>query len=136
MWREILSRARNPRETKIAIIQTIVTNFNFHQHLIHNFHLISHVIQLKITAIMLGLIFFKLSIDQAGVQNINGLLFILCVNSTFTSTFPAINSILPLVPLFLRENKSGMYRVINFYFSKFLVDVSSLRSCFLLILDF
>ena len=99
IWREALSRARNPRETKIALIQSIVVS------------------------LILGLIYFKLDLDQNGVQNINGVLFILCVNSSFSSIFPVLNGLLPIVPLFLRENKSGMYTVFNFFLSRFLVDI-------------
>ena len=99
IWREALSRARNPRETKIALIQSIVI------------------------AVILGLIYFKLDLDQPGVQNINGVLFILCVNSSFSSIFPILNGLLPIVPLFLRENKNGMYTVFNFFFSRSLVDI-------------
>ncbi len=99
IWRESISRARNPRETKIALTQSIII------------------------AVLLGLIYFKTDLDQPGVQNINGILFIICVNSSFSSVFPILNSLLPVIPLFLRENKKGMYTVFNFFFARFLVDI-------------
>jgi len=102
MWRDGLSSIRNPLETKILISQTVVI------------------------ALMFGLIYLNLKVDQEGIQNINGVIFLLVTNSSFSNMFPVLNSFTPMVPLFLRENKNGMYRVINFYLSKFLIDVCPL----------
>jgi len=79
-----------------------------------------------VIALMFGLIYLNLKVDQEGIQNINGVIFLLVTNSSFSNMFPVLNSFTPMVPLFLRENKNGMYRVINFYLSKFLIDVCPL----------
>ncbi len=106
MWRDGISTVRNPLETKILISQTVVI------------------------ALLFGLIYLNLKVDQEGIQNINGVIFLLVTNSSFSNMFPVLNSFTPMIPLFLRENKNGMYRVVNFYLSKFLIDVISLNQCF------
>lgn len=101
-WRDTLSSLRNPIETRITFIQT------------------------SVIALMFGLIYFQLDLDQLGIQNINGVLFLLLLNSSFSNLFPVLNSFLPLVTLLLRENKNGMYRVISFFLSRSLVDLPKL----------
>lgn len=73
---------------------------------------------------MFGIIYFQLNLDQAGVQDINGVLFLLTTNTSFANMFPVLNAFVPMITLILRENKSGMYRIINLVISKFLVDVA------------
>ena len=99
LWRASLGSARNPMETKITVIQTIFI------------------------AIVFGLIFLRQKIDQSGVQNINGVLFLFITNNSFSNMFPVINSFPPEIPIFLREHQAGMYRVINYYFSKVISEV-------------
>lgn len=99
MWRDGLASYRDQRETKISIVQTIAF------------------------AVLFGLIYLRLKLDQTGVQNINGVLFLMLVNCTFSNLFPVLNTLPAMIPIFMREHKNGMYRVINFYMSKFLVDV-------------
>ncbi len=101
MWRNAISSSRDPRETRINLVQTIAF------------------------AVLFGLIYFRLVCDQTGVQNINGVLFLLVTNTTFSNLFPVLTSFPFLIPIFLREHKNGMYNVFNFYMSKTLVDVSS-----------
>jgi hypothetical protein len=48
-------------------------------------------ILLKFIAIILGLIFLQLSNDQQGIQNKNGLLFLLITNASFSNMFVVIN---------------------------------------------
>lgn len=73
---------------------------------------------------MFGIIYFQLNLDQAGVQDINGVLFLLTTNTSFANMFPVLNAFVPMITLIMRENKSGMYRIINLVISKFLVDVT------------
>ncbi len=102
MWRNAVSSSRDPRETRINLVQTIAF------------------------AVLFGLIYFRLVCDQTGVQNINGVLFLLVTNTTFSNLFPVLTSFPFLIPIFLREHKNGMYNVFNFYMSKTIVDVGSL----------
>lgn len=62
------------------------------------------------------------------------------VNTTFSNIFPILNTLPAMIPIFLREHKNGMYRVINFYMSKFLIDVrfvfNSFEVSYLITIDF
>ena len=42
-------------------------------------------------AVILGLIYLNIQFNQAGVQNINGVLFILLTNTSFTNMFAVVN---------------------------------------------
>ena len=99
LWRSFLGSSRNPLETKISLIQTVVI------------------------AVLFGLIYLRLKVDQDGVQNINGVLFLLITNQSFSNLFPVINSFPAEIPIFLREHHAGMYRVINYYMSKVISEV-------------
>ena len=74
-------------------------------------------------AIVFGLIYLRQEYDQAGVQNINGVIFLVITNMTFGNLFPVLNSLPVQIPIFLREHKGGMYRTINFYIAKFINEV-------------
>ena len=49
------------------------------------------VILLQIIALILGIIYFGQKNDQAGVMNINGALFLLITNMTFSNMFAVVN---------------------------------------------
>jgi len=72
---------------------------------------------------LLGLIFLRLTYDQTGIQNMNGILFLLLTNTSFSNMFPVINAFTVEIPIFIREHQNGMYSVFSYYLSKFLVDV-------------
>jgi Na+/H+-dicarboxylate symporter len=99
IWRSFISSLRNPNETRIMVLQTIFI------------------------AIMFGLIFLRIELNQKGVQNINGVLFLLITNASFGNLFGVINTFPTEIPIFLREEKNRMYRVINYYLSKFIIEV-------------
>ena len=46
---------------------------------------------LQIIALILGIIYFGQKNDQAGVMNINGALFLLITNMTFSNMFAVVN---------------------------------------------
>ena len=94
-------------------------------------------------SLLFGSIFFQILLDQKGIQNINGLLFLFITNTSFSNMFPVVNvSVLVFIiiilmfnkiflktfpaeiPLFLREHHNGMYRVFPYYLSKLIIDVS------------
>lgn len=99
LWRSALSTSRSPIETRILAIQTIFI------------------------AIMFGLIYLRSKLDQQGVQNINGVLFLLITNSSFSNIFGVVNSFPNEIPIFLREHSNAMYRVFYYYFAKSLVEL-------------
>lgn len=100
VWRSFTSSSRNPMETRIMIIQTLFI------------------------AIMFGLIFLQIELDQIGVQNINGVLFLLLTNSSFSNIFGVVNTFPAEIPIFIREHGNSMYRIVNYYLSKFIIEVN------------
>jgi hypothetical protein len=42
-------------------------------------------------AVMYGLIYFRLEVNQEGIQNINGVLFMFLINSTFGVLYTVVN---------------------------------------------
>lgn len=42
-------------------------------------------------SIMYGLIYFRLEVNQEGIQNINGVLFMFLINSTFGVLYTVVN---------------------------------------------
>jgi len=45
----------------------------------------------QVLSLMLGLIYLQLDTDQQGVQNINGVLFLMLTNMTFSNVFGVLN---------------------------------------------
>jgi ABC-type multidrug transport system permease subunit len=99
MWRSSISMLRSPMETRIQAVQTLVLGIVF------------------------GLIYLRTTLDQRGVQNINGVLFLLITNASFSNLFGVINTFPAEIPIFLREHNNAMYRVINYYLAKSLVEI-------------
>ena len=64
---------------------------------------------MQIIALLFGLIYLRLNYDQEGVQDINGVLFLLITNSSFSNLFSVVNTFPAQVPIFLREHKNRMY---------------------------
>lgn len=72
---------------------------------------------------MLGFTFFRLSNDQTGIQNINGVLFLFLTNTSFSNMFSVINSFTSDIPILIKENQDGLYSVLAYFLSKICVDV-------------
>lgn len=66
-WRNGIISARNPMAFRVQIFQSIFI------------------------ALMFGLIYFQLTLNQKGVQNISGVLFLCLTNSSFSSMFAVVN---------------------------------------------
>lgn len=45
----------------------------------------------QFVAVILGLIYLRIKYDQRGVMNINGAIFLLITNASFTSLFAVVN---------------------------------------------
>jgi hypothetical protein len=99
LWRAGKATLRNPLETKIMAIQSVFI------------------------AIMFGLIYLQLKINQENIQNINSVLFLIITNSSFSNLFGVLNSFPAEIPIFMREHKNRMYRTLNYYLAKTLIDV-------------
>merc|ERR1719433_1464505 len=70
-------------------------------------------------ALMLGVIYLgQDSNTRAGVMNINGAMFLLLTNMTFSNMFAVVNVFCMELPIFLREHFNGMYRTDVYYICK------------------
>ncbi|XP_046580538.1 protein white-like [Haliotis rubra] len=76
------------------------------------------VLQTLLIALVFGLIYLKQEYNQEGVMNINGALFLLITNASFSSMFSVINSFPIELEIFMREYGSGLYRVDVYFLSK------------------
>ncbi|KAL4222302.1 ATPase [Mactra antiquata] len=81
--------------------------------------------QTIVLALMLSLIYLQLDLDQPGVMNVNGVLFLVLTNVTFSSVFGVLNSFPLETPIFLREYGIGLYRVDVYFMSKCLAELPS-----------
>ncbi|WAQ93839.1 WHITE-like protein [Mya arenaria] len=70
------------------------------------------VAQTLMLGLILGVIYLQLDINQEGVMNINGVLFLLLTNMTFSNVFGVLKSFPLEMPIFLREYGIGLYRYI------------------------
>ncbi|XP_025202813.1 protein white [Melanaphis sacchari] len=98
-WRSWLSIKKEPALTKIRIIQTLLV------------------------AALISFIFYNQHLDQDGVMNINGALFMCISNMTFQNVLAVINVFCSELPVFMREHHSGMYRTDVYFLSKTLAEV-------------
>ena len=97
MWRDSIGILRDPKLSQIKIVQSIIL------------------------ALLFGVIYFNNPLDQPGIMNINGALFLVVVNLSFGNIFPVINVFCEEMPIFLREHFNGMYRVDVYFITKQLV---------------
>lgn len=67
LWRSFLSNIREPMITRIKFSQTLTV------------------------ALLLGIVYWRQQLDQKGIMNINGAIFILIINLTFMNVFSVIN---------------------------------------------
>ncbi|KAI8917028.1 ABC-2 type transporter-domain-containing protein [Powellomyces hirtus] len=71
-----------------------------------------------ILCLLIGFVFFRITRDQAGVQNRQGVLFFICINQTFSFLMPII-TVFPLERrIIVRERASGSYRTSAAYLAK------------------
>ncbi|XP_071555075.1 protein white-like isoform X1 [Temnothorax nylanderi] len=98
LWRSWLSVIKEPILIKVRLLQTIMVS------------------------LLIGVIYFGQQIDQDGVMNINGALFIFLTNMTFQNVFAVINVFCAELPIFLREHKNGMYRTDVYFICKTLAE--------------
>lgn len=61
-------------------------------------------------ALILGVVYLDQDVNQQGVMNINGALFLILTNMTFQNMFGVVNVFCVELPIFLREHFNGMYR--------------------------
>ena len=74
--------------------------------------------QAVILALILGVVYLQQDLDQKGIQNINGALFVLLTNLSFGNIFAVVNIFCSELPIFKREHYGGMYRVDTYFIAK------------------
>lgn len=99
VWRSWISTLKEPLLIKVRLIQTVMI------------------------AILIGLIFFQQKMNQEGVMNINGALFLFLTNMTFQNVFSVINVFCGELPVFLRESRSHLYRPDTFFLGKTIAEL-------------
>jgi len=93
-WRSLVDSYRNPAIHTLRILQKILI------------------------ALVIGVCFANVQLNQTGIQNIQGVLFVFITENTFPSMYGVLNIFPQELPLFLREYKNGIYRCDAYYFSK------------------
>ncbi|CAF0819089.1 unnamed protein product [Brachionus calyciflorus] len=99
LWREIIVNIRSPVALRVQLIQSIFI------------------------ALLFGIIYFQLKINQKGIQNITSLLFLCESNNSFGSIFAVLNTFPAEIPIFIREHQNRMYRVVSYFLSKVFIDL-------------
>ncbi|XP_058064538.1 protein white [Anopheles bellator] len=99
LWRSWLSVLKDPMLVKVRLLQTAMV------------------------ATLIGSIYFGQVLDQDGVMNINGSLFLFLTNMTFQNVFAVINVFSAELPVFLREKHSRLYRVDTYFMGKTIAEL-------------
>eukprot|EP00456_Euglypha_rotunda_P052471 TRINITY_DN4227_c1_g1_i14.p1 TRINITY_DN4227_c1_g1~~TRINITY_DN4227_c1_g1_i14.p1 ORF type:complete len:719 (+),score=105.36 TRINITY_DN4227_c1_g1_i14:239-2158(+) len=79
--------------------------------------------QTIILALIFGLIYLQLDDDQRGVQNRQGSLFFVVVQGVFGATMGVLTVFANEKAVFLREYRSGLYKLPAYFFSRTLVEL-------------
>ncbi|OXU28894.1 hypothetical protein TSAR_016626 [Trichomalopsis sarcophagae] len=98
LWRSWLSVIKEPILIKVRLLQTIMVS------------------------LLIGIIYLNQKLDQDGVMNINGALFIFLTNMTFQNVFAVIHVFCSELPIFLREHANGMYRTEIYFICKTMAE--------------
>ncbi|GIY38002.1 protein white [Caerostris extrusa] len=98
LWRSWISLIRDPMLIKVRFIQSVVI------------------------ALLLGLVFYNQTYNQEGIMNINGAIFIILMNNSFSNMFSVINAFTVEQHIFLREHWNGMYRTDIYFWCKTIAE--------------
>ncbi|XP_054160395.1 protein white-like [Oppia nitens] len=73
--------------------------------------------------IVMGLIYLHLELNQKGIRNINGALWMLLMYLNLQSLFGTVNTFCKEVPIFHREHSNNVYRVSPYFLTKMLAEL-------------
>lgn len=76
------------------------------------------VLQMIVISLLVGVIYLDQEMTQDGVDNINGAIFLILTQISFSNTMGVVNAFCVELPIFLREHFNGMYRTDVYYLSK------------------
>lgn len=98
IWRQTIATLRNPMTSTVKIVTAVIVG------------------------LILGTVYWRQDMDQDGIKNIMGVLFVIVTNASFSSVFAICNSFCSEIPIFLREHFNGMYRTDTYFLAKLLVE--------------
>ncbi|KAG8341218.1 putative ABC transporter ABC 2 type transporter [Trypanosoma vivax] len=81
------------------------------------------VVQTLFVALITGLFYFRMTIDQGGVKDRLGLLFFTVVNAMFASAMHGITAYPPERAVFLLEQSTDSYSALMYVLGKFIAEV-------------
>ncbi|PAV77880.1 hypothetical protein WR25_05910 [Diploscapter pachys] len=76
------------------------------------------MIQKSVMGLFVGLLYFQTKLDAIGVTNINGALFYLVCELTYSTLFGILNFLPSDFPLVAREYHDGLYSVLSYYVAR------------------
>ncbi|XP_038614019.1 broad substrate specificity ATP-binding cassette transporter ABCG2-like isoform X2 [Tachyglossus aculeatus] len=88
---------------------------------------IAQVAVTTVLALVLGAIFFRVKLDQSGIQNRVGAMFFVTTNQCFSSV-SAIELFIKDKKLFVHQYTSGYYRVSAYFFALLFADLLPMRT--------
>ncbi len=90
-WRSGVIKLRDVVGTRVLIAQAFVSPFDTLTNL--NCHLmkIKYEVKFQAVALLVGLVFLRLEMNQSGIMNINGVLFLLVIIKSFGNILAVIN---------------------------------------------
>ncbi|CAG0906112.1 unnamed protein product, partial [Darwinula stevensoni] len=100
--RSLIESARNPAVNQMRTVQKIVL------------------------AILLGLVFADVQVNQKGIQDIGGAIFAFVTENSFPSMYGVLNVFPSELPVILREHQGGLFRVDAYYIAKMISLVREL----------
>ena len=119
LWRSWLSIVKDPLILRIRIGTSIVSNFGSYRFIAFT----------QFIALVLGAVYFgqelsgEANAKGEAIMNINGVLFLLITNMTFSNMFAVINVFCLELPIFLREHFNGMYRTDTYFICRQLAEL-------------
>lgn len=81
-------------------------------------------------AILLATPYINIEVDQRGIQNIQGLMYLIITETIFTFSYSVFHTFPAEIPVLLREISNGLYKPGPYYLSKMLILVSKIHLIF------
>ena len=77
----------------------------------------------QISALLVGLSYGQIRLNQAGIQDIEGALYFFVSQNSYPAVYGVLNLFPKEMPLFFREHRNGIYRSDTYYISKMISQV-------------
>lgn len=75
-------------------------------------------------ALLISTPYVGLKVDQEGIQNLQGFLYLVIVETTFAYSYSVMHTFPSEIPILLREVGNGLYTPGAYYISKMIILVS------------